>query len=66
MMKGCATCGYRKNVNALHLHHRDRAAKEIKVSQLNRYGRPKIKAELAKCDVLCANCHAEHHDGELN
>jgi len=61
---GCARCGYDRSPAALHFHHRDPAEKELKPSRLNRLGWSRIWAEVAKCDVLCANCHAEHHESE--
>lgn len=44
-------------------HHPDPAAKEISVSDAVRrgWGRDRILAEIAKCEVVCANCHAKRH-----
>jgi hypothetical protein len=62
---GCSQCGYNKYHGALHFHHLD---KNTKLFQLTAYEAPrhsmsKIMAEIAKCVVLCANCHAEVHGG---
>lgn len=59
---GCAVCG-ELDYDVLDFHHlRD------KKFSLNRvtadYGEAKVKAELAKCIVLCANCHRRHHASE--
>lgn len=58
---GCALCGYNKSAKALHYHHRDPADKEFCVADSVMYAWSRITAEIAKCDVLCANCHAEQH-----
>lgn len=76
-MKGCKSCGYKKCGAALQFNHIDPSTK----LHHNGIGRlvkgavkmPRIKAEIAKCEILCANCHAElsfkkkHHLlGEVN
>lgn len=60
----CADCGERFPPQIMHLHHRDPAQKVMGVSQMvrRRAGQPDlIRAEIAKCDVLCPNCHALRH-----
>lgn len=61
----CERCGYDKCKSALEFHHRVPEDKsfEINKSQTISWGR--IKGELEKCDLLCANCHREVHE-ELN
>lgn len=58
----CSNCGYNKCMNALHFHHRNPAEKEfgLSVRGMTRSW-DKYKAELDKCELLCANCHAETH-----
>ena len=47
---------------SMHFHHPDVTAKEFTVSsRLTSWDR--IKRELDKCVLLCANCHGEVHDG---
>lgn len=60
LASGCARCGYRDNVAALQLHHRDPATK-IRGALSAHTSRPRLEREIAKCDVLCANCHAVEH-----
>jgi len=57
-------CGYKKSHRALSFHHRDPALKDFGLSSkgLTRSWE-KIVKELDKCVLLCANCHAEVHDG---
>jgi len=59
----CQRCGYAKCQAALDFHHRN--PKEKDFSLCKKYGCRKlsdrIKKELDKCDLLCANCHREEH-----
>ena len=60
LKKGCAHCGYNKEAVALDFHHEDRKDKIINVSahwktSWRQY--QKMKKEIEKCIVLCANCH---------
>ena len=52
-----------KRPAALDFHHRDPATKRAKVSTLvcDSYSLAVIKTEIAKCDVICANCHRVLH-----
>lgn len=47
----------------LEFHHRDPKKKEIVVSKALDWGWSieRILKEIAKCDVLCANCHRKQH-----
>lgn len=60
----CELCGYKKDMTALEFHHRCRTQKEFSLSTrgLTRSWK-RIKAELKKCALLCANCHREVHSG---
>lgn len=58
----CMKCGYSKCLRALGFHHRDRASKDFGLGHLSNIGWDRIKAELDKCDLLCANCHMEVHE----
>lgn len=58
----CVRCGYNKCVAALQFHHKDITKKEFGISAkgiIRSWER--IKVELDKCELLCANCHAEEH-----
>lgn len=57
---GCQVCGYKKCSDALQFDHLDVKSKLREVSKMSSCGFKKIKDEIRKCRVLCANCHAEH------
>lgn len=60
---GCSLCGYRKNSAALQFHHRDPQNKTFSLDsrKLSNTHWESILTELEKCELLCANCHAEVH-----
>jgi Fe-S oxidoreductase len=59
----CQYCG-ETCPQALDFHHRDPATKRFNLSaQLESFSRKSIEAEIAKCDVVCANCHRKLHAG---
>lgn len=60
---GCVRCG-ETNPACLDFHHRDPEQKLHSIAKMvtNGYSRENIRAEIEKCDLLCANCHRlEHH-----
>lgn len=63
----CAHCGF-NHPAALQFHHIDPKTKKFTISQelvMKRAGKKKILEEMAKCIVLCANCHfIEHFKGK--
>ncbi len=63
----CSVCGYNRYIGALQFHHRDGAAKQFGVSDrgLTR-SLDAVRAEAAKCVLLCANCHSEAEAGIVN
>lgn len=60
----CVLCGYNKCEDALQFHHLDSDKKEFGVSQsgLTRSW-DRVKNEIEKCILVCANCHREIHSG---
>ena len=62
----CERCGYNKCKNALEFHHIDPKEKDFGIGDKG-YTRSweKIKIELDKCILVCANCHREIHS-EIN
>jgi len=60
----CICCGYDKCVDALEFHHRDPSQKDFAPSAKGHtVSWDRLRAEIAKCDLLCANCHREVHNG---
>lgn len=45
----------------LQFHHRDPSRKIANVIALASQGKKRIMEEIAKCDVMCANCHLKSH-----
>jgi transposase len=60
----CAICGYDRCVAALHFHHIDPASKRFHLSMQGvTRALATARAEMEKCVLLCANCHAEVESG---
>lgn len=58
----CTICGYNKCIAALDFHHKDPTQKDVLISRFKFYTfDDRVKKELDKCIVLCANCHRELH-----
>jgi len=58
----CYICG-ESHVAALDFHHVDSSAKEFTISRMASQclSQKKIEAEVAKCKVICSNCHRKLH-----
>ena len=56
----CVDCGRRYPACAMDFDHRDGSSKAVGVTRLiGRAGTTRILAEVAKCDIVCANCHRD-------
>lgn len=60
----CSLCGYDRCVAALHFHHVDPEDKQFHIA-LRGAARSleRVRREVKKCVLLCANCHAEVEAG---
>lgn len=59
----CEKCGYNKCIAALEFHHLDPSEKDFGISVSgNTLKLAKLKKEVDKCILVCANCHREIHD----
>lgn len=63
----CTRCGYSRNLAALTWHHLDPKQKRFNLDMraLSNRSLQEIEVEVAKCIVLCANCHMETHFPQL-
>jgi hypothetical protein len=55
----CSKCGYDNHPSSLCFHHRNPDEKDPKWNK--QWAKAKLYKELDKCDILCLNCHQEHH-----
>ena len=62
--RGCLRCGYKESSVSLLFHHRDPAEKSFTIAANMKKSWASILAEIAKCDVLCHNCHDVLHEEE--
>jgi hypothetical protein len=64
MGKQCGRCGYNQNYAALEFHHKEPAKKsfQLDLRALSNRKWERILEEAKKCELLCANCHAEEHN----
>ena len=60
----CSICGYNKYIGALEFHHLNPNKKDFGIGQKGcTRCWEKVKEELDKCILVCANCHREIHAG---
>ena len=62
----CCNCGYNKCLAALQFHHREPKDKLFEITnylwgKAQGFTDDDLQKEISKCDLLCANCHAELH-----
>lgn len=64
----CHQCGYSKNLAALCFHHLNPIDKSFGVDarRISNTSLKVLRSEIAKCILLCHNCHMETHYPELN
>lgn len=58
----CSRCGF-TNPIALEFHHLDPHQKDLEISKAisKTWSDERLKNEIAKCVILCANCHRIEH-----
>jgi hypothetical protein len=63
--QGCMRCGIR-DPRVLEFHHLDTTKKEFSIADYyySQYGIDRLEQEIAKCAVVCANCHRILHAEE--
>lgn len=55
--RGCADCGFSAHPAALDFDHLPGTTKRYRICTMAGMRRDLIDAEIAKCEVVCANCH---------
>jgi hypothetical protein len=55
--RGCVDCGYRASPVALDFDHLPGTVKRYRIACMAGMKRELVDAEIAKCEVVCANCH---------
>jgi hypothetical protein len=60
----CMDCGIKYNSPSMHFDHRDPSIKVKNVSAMVGGSTEDLLREIAKCDIVCANCHAERTWGK--
>lgn len=56
----CVICGYDRSPAALHFHHRDPTQKKFGLADGGiGHSIEAARAEAVKCELVCANCHAQ-------
>jgi hypothetical protein len=53
----CTDCGYDTDARALQFDHVNRGDKLLPVASMLHYDEERLRAEIAKCVIRCANCH---------
>jgi len=63
----CERCGF-KHPAALDFHHKDPSQKEFPINYGNfgKRSKEEIMKEIAKCEILCSNCHRIEHSTVYN
>lgn len=61
---GCVKCGEKRHY-VLDFHHIDPNEKSNNINNLRTCSQETLDAEIAKCVVLCSNCHREFHHLEF-
>ena len=57
LASGCVDCGYKEHPAALDFDHLPGQEKYRDISRMLNVARSTLLAEIAKCEVVCANCH---------
>jgi hypothetical protein len=61
--RGCQRCGYNRCAAALDLHHAGDKVFMISAAIKDLKSIEAIKDEFDRCELICANCHREEHNG---
>ncbi len=59
----CEICGYNEYLGALDFHHKNNKEKSFAIGHRRGFSIDKLREEVKKCALLCANCHREVEAG---
>ena len=62
----CSLCGYDENLAALSFHHKSGKEYQLDARSLSNRGLAAVEKEIAKCELLCSNCHMKLHHPSLD
>ncbi len=62
----CQECGYSENLAALSFHHKSGKEYKLDSRSLSNRGLQTMRDEVAKCELLCGNCHMRLHNPSLD
>ena len=57
----CSKCGYNEYREALEFHHTEPSNKMFNIADAHKHSAASLLVEMAKCEILCCNCHQIHH-----
>jgi hypothetical protein len=60
----CKRCGYNESLASLCFHHIDPSTKLYQISECFSRREEVLQTELAKCVMLCQNCHHALHNSD--
>ncbi len=64
--KPCKDCGKTYPPYVMDFDHLDSEEKEFQLGQALNWGKEKVLKEIAKCELVCANCHRERTHNRSN
>ena len=62
----CEKCGYDKHPAAMEFHHKTDIDKEFTIASVANRKWEIVKKEIAKCQLLCSNCHRILHSDRFD
>jgi hypothetical protein len=62
----CILCGFNKWNSALDFHHLDPESKDVGFKHLRYWSQKRCEKELSRCALVCKNCHAGIHSGDIS
>ena len=61
----CIVCGFNKIKSALDMHHKNSDKKDVGFKGFRYWSEERCEKEIIRCVLVCKNCHAGIHSGEV-